>query len=175
MPKFPLLCAMMFLQFFVWGSWYVTAGTFVGPMGWDQSTTGWIYSAGPIAAMITPLFLGLIAERFFASQRVLAVMHGLGAIVMLVLVPGAIETKDANSFEWYVLIYMLCYMPTLGLSNTIAFTHIENPEKQFPIARVFGTLGWIAAVTLVSKGLQADTLPIMFQVAGYSSVAMALR
>jgi len=173
MPKFPLLCAMMFLQFFVWGSWYVTAGTFVGPMGWDQSTTGWIYSAGPIAAMITPLFLGLIADRFFASQRVLAVMHGLGAIVMLVLVPGAIETKDANSFEWYVLIYMLCYMPTLGLSNTIAFTHIENPEKQFPIARVFGTLGWIAAVTLVSKGLQADTLPIMFQVAGYSSVAMA--
>ena len=164
---------MMFLQFFVWGSWYVTAGTFVGPMGWDQSTTGWIYSAGPIAAMITPLFLGLIADRFFASQRVLAVMHALGAIVMLVLVPGAIETKDANSFEWYVLIYMLCYMPTLGLSNTIAFTHIENPEKQFPIARVFGTLGWIAAVTLVSKGLQADTLPIMFQVAGYSSVAMA--
>ena len=174
MPKFPLLCAMMFLQFFVWGSWYVTAGTFVKPMGWDQSTTGWIYSAGPIAAMITPLFLGLIADRFFASQRVLAVMHALGAIVMLVLVPGAIETKDASSFEWYVLIYMLCYMPTLGLSNTIAFTHIENPEKQFPIARVFGTLGWIAAVTLVSKGLQADTLPIMFQVAGYSSVAMAL-
>ncbi|MGK0201025.1 MAG: nucleoside transporter [Planctomycetota bacterium] len=174
MPKFPLLCAMMFLQFFVWGSWYVTAGTFVQPMGWDQTTTGWIYSAGPIAAMITPLFLGLIADRFFASQRVLAVMHALGAIVMLVLVPGAIETKDANSFEWYVLIYMLCYMPTLGLSNTIAFTHIKNPERQFPIARVFGTLGWIAAVTLVSKGLQADTLPIMFQVAGYSSIAMAI-
>tara|TARA_R110002094_G_scaffold101410_12_gene101313 strand:+ start:1783 stop:2976 length:1194 start_codon:yes stop_codon:yes gene_type:complete len=174
MPKFPLLCAMMFLQFFVWGSWYVTAGTFVKPMGWDQSTTGWIYSAGPIAAMITPLFLGLIADRFFASQRVLAVMHGLGAIVMLVLIPGAIDSKDATSFEWYVLIYMLCYMPTLGLSNTVAFTHIENPEKQFPIARVFGTLGWIAAVTLVSKGLQADTLPIMFQVAGYSSIAMAV-
>ncbi|MFT6082848.1 MAG: nucleoside transporter, partial [Planctomycetota bacterium] len=174
MPKFPLLCAMMFLQFFVWGSWYVTAGTFVQPMGWDQTTTGWIYSAGPIAAMITPLFLGLIADRFFASQRVLAVMHALGAIVMLVFVPGAIETKDAASFEWYVLIYMLCYMPTLGLSNTIAFTHIKNPERQFPIARVFGTLGWIAAVTLVSKGLQADTLPIMFQVAGYSSIAMAI-
>ena len=165
---------MMFLQFFVWGSWYVTAGTFVGPMGWEQSTTGWIYSAGPIAAMITPLFLGLIADRFFASQRVLAVMHALGAVVMLVFVPGAIEAKDATAFEWYVLVYMLCYMPTLGLSNTIAFTHIENPEKQFPIARVFGTLGWIAALTLVSKGLQADTLPIMFEVAGYSSVGMAL-
>lgn len=174
MPKFPLLCVMMFLQFFVWGSWYVTAGTFVKPMGWDQSTTGWIYSAGPIAAMITPVFLGLIADRFFASQRVLAVMHALGAVVMLVLVPGAIEAKDATSFEWYILIYMLCYMPTLGLSNTVAFTHIETPEKQFPIARVFGTLGWIAAVTLVSKGLQADTKPVMFLVAGYSSIVMAI-
>lgn len=174
MPKFPLLCAMMFLQFFVWGSWYVTAGTFVKPMGWEQSTTGWIYSAGPIAAMITPLFLGLIADRFFASQRVLAVMHALGAVTMLVFIPGAIETKDATSFEWYVLVYMLCYMPTLGLSNTIAFTHITNPEKQFPIARVFGTLGFIAAVTLVSKGLQGDESPIMFAVAGYSSIAMAI-
>ena len=84
MTKFPLLCAMMFLQFFVWGAWYVTAGTFVPAMGWEQSTTGWVYSAGPIAAMISPLFLGLIADRFFASQRVLSVMHLFGAVIMLV-------------------------------------------------------------------------------------------
>jgi len=174
MPKFPLLCAMMFLQFFVWGSWYVTAGTFVPAMGWPQTTTGWVYSAGPIAAVITPLFLGLIADRFFASQRVLAVMHALGALIMLVGLPGAIEAKDAVSFEWYVLAYMLCYMPTLGLSNTVAFSHVTDPEKQFPIARVFGTLGWIAAVTFVSKFLQADTKPVMFVVAGYSSAAMAV-
>ncbi len=172
--KFPLLCAMMFLQFFVWGSWYVTAGTFVPAMGWPQTTTGWVYSAGPIAALISPLFLGLIADRYFASQRVLAVMHGLGAVVMLVLIPGAIEAKDATYFEWYVLAYMLCYMPTLGLSNTVAFSHIENAEKQFPLARVFGTLGWIAAVTLVSKGMGADQKPVMFLVAGYSSLAMAV-
>ena len=151
MPKFPLLCAMMFLQFFVWGSWYVTAGTFVPAMGWPQETTGWVYSAGPIAAVISPLFLGLIADRFFASQRVLAAMHAVGALIMLVGVPGAIEAKSAEWFEWYVLAYMLCYMPTLGLSNTVAFSHVTNPEKQFPIARVFGTLGWIAAVTFVSK------------------------
>ncbi|MFK7741986.1 MAG: MFS transporter [Planctomycetota bacterium] len=174
MPKFPLLCAMMFLQFFVWGSWYVTAGTFVPAMDWPQATTGWVYSAGPIAAMISPLFLGLIADRFFASQRVLAAMHLLGGITMLVLIPGSIEAKDATSFEWYVLVYMLCYMPTLGLSNTVAFTHIDKPEKQFPIARVFGTLGWIAAVTLVSKGLAGDKDPVMFQIAGYSSLAMAV-
>lgn len=174
MPKFPLLCAMMFLQFFVWGSWYVTAGTFVPAMGWPQETTGWVYSAGPIAAVISPLFLGLIADRFFASQRVLAAMHAVGALIMLVGIPGAIEAKSAEWFEWYVLAYMLCYMPTLGLSNTVAFSHVTNPEKQFPIARVFGTLGWIAAVTFVSKFLQADTKPVMFLVAGYSSAAMAL-
>ncbi len=173
MPKFPLLCTMMFLQFFVWGSWYVTAGTFVPAMGWPQSTTGWVYSAGPIAAMISPLFLGLVADRFFASQRVLAAMHLLGAVCMLVLIPGAIEAKDAALFEWYVLAYMLCYMPTLGLSNTVAFSHIRDAERQFPLARVFGTLGWIAAVTLVSKGLAADTKPVMFLVAGYSSLLMA--
>ncbi|MGE3172797.1 MAG: MFS transporter [Planctomycetota bacterium] len=174
MPRFPLLCAMMFLQFFVWGSWYVTAGTFVPAQpGWEQSTTGWVYSAGPIAALITPLFLGLIADRFFQSQRVLAVMHLLGGLVMLFLIPGAIRAGDAVAFEWYVLAYMLCYMPTLGLSNTVAFSHIEHPEKQFPLARVFGTLGWIAAVTLVSKGLAADTDAIMFRVAGWSSMAMA--
>ena len=173
MLKFPLLCAMMFLQFFIWGSWYVTAGTFVPAMGWGQDTTGWVYSAGPIAAMISPLFLGLIADRFFPSQFVLAFMHLLGAVIMLVLIPGAIEAKDADYFEWYVLAYMLCYMPTLGLTNTVAFTHIERPEKQFPIARVFGTFGWIAAVTLVSKGLGADAKPVMFLVAGYSSIGMA--
>ena len=174
MPKFPMLCAMMFLQFFVWGSWYVTAGTFVPAWGWSQETTGWVYSAGPIAALISPLFLGLVADRFFASQKVLAVMHLAGAALMLNFIPGAIEAMDATWFEWYVLAYMLCYMPTLGLSNTVAFSHIANPEKQFPIARVFGTLGWIAAVTFVSKFLAADTKPVMFQVAGWSSLAMAV-
>jgi nucleoside transporter len=173
MPSFALLCAMMFLQFFVWGSWYVTAGTFVPAMGWGDDTIGWVYSAGPIAALISPLFLGLIADRYFSSQRVLALMHLLGGLVMLVLVPRAIDARDATAFEWYLLLYMLCYMPTLGLSNTVAFSHIRDPQRQFPLARVFGTLGWIAAVTLVSKGLGADTAPVMFEVAGYASVAMA--
>lgn len=172
MPTFPLLCAMMFLQFFVWGSWYVTAGTFVPAMGWSDSTTAWVYSAGPIAALISPLFLGLIADRYFASQRVLGVMHALGGALML-YVPQVAQAGQAGTFEWLILGYMLCYMPTLGLSNTVAFSHITNPEKQFPLARVFGTLGWIAAVTLVSKGLHADTKDIMFTIAGGSSLVLA--
>lgn len=173
MPKFPLLCAMMFLQFFVWGSWYVTAGTFVPAMGWPQETTGFVYSAGPIAALISPLFLGLVADRFFPSQFALAVLHLIGGGLML-YVPTIAAAGDAAAFEWLILGYMLCYMPTLGLANTVAFSHIERPATQFPLVRVFGTLGWIAAVTLVSKGLEADTMPVMFQVAGASSLAMAV-
>ena len=173
MPSFALLCAMMFLQFFVWGSWYVTAGTFVPAMGWSDGTVGWVYSAGPIAALISPLFLGLVADRYFASQRVLALMHLLGGLVMLVLVPRAIAAGDAVAFEWYVLLHMLCYMPTLALSNTVAFSHVRDPQRQFPLVRVFGTLGWIAAVTLVSKGLEADARPVMFAVAGWASLGLA--
>lgn len=173
MPKFPLLCAMMFLQFFVWGSWYVTAGTLVPELGWTDATTGWVYSAGPIAAMISPLFLGLIADRYFPSQIVLAAMHLIGGGIMF-YVPSVTAAGDAAQFEWLIFAYMLCYMPTLGLTNTVAFAHIDDPEKQFPLARVFGTLGWIAAVTLVSKGLGADTDAVMFTVAGYSSIAMGV-
>jgi nucleoside transporter len=174
MPKFPLLCAMMFLQFFVWGSWYVSAGRFVPAVGWDISTIGWVYSAGPIAAMITPLFLGLVADRYFASQRVLAVLHLLGGATMLWSIPSAIDANDATAFEWYVLVYMLCYMPTLGLTNTVAFTHIVDAQKQFPMARVFGTLGWIVAGMFLSLVLAGDTSPVMFELCGYSSIAMAL-
>ena len=173
MPKFPLLCAMMFLQFFVWGSWMVTAGRFVPAQGWDQSTTGWVYSAGPIAALISPLFLGLVADRYFASQRVMALLHGLGGAIML-YVPTVAANGDVGTFEWLILAHTLCYMPTLALSNTVAFTHITNQATQFPMVRVFGTLGWIAAVTFVSKGLQADTDAVMFQVAGGSGLLLAV-
>jgi nucleoside transporter len=172
MPAFPLLCGMMFLQFFVWGSWYVTANTFVSAQGWPGSTIGWVYSAGPISALITPLFLGLVADRFFASQRVLAVLHAAGGAIMLA-VPAVAERGDTATFEWLILGHMLCYMPTLGLSNTVAFHHVTDARGRFPLARVFGTLGLIAAVTLVSKVLRGDEKPVMFVVAGIGSLALA--
>ena len=162
----------MFLQFFVWGAWYVTAGTFVPAMGWEQSTTGWVYSAGPIAAMISPLFLGLIADRFFASQLVLAVMHLFGAVIMLVLIPGAIEANDATSFEWYVLAYMLCYMPTLGLANSVAFANVSD-SSAFPKIRVWGTIGWIAA-GLVNGFMGWSASLNMFYTAGIPALALGV-
>ena len=95
----PRLSVMMFLQFFIWGSWYVTAGTYVPAMKWPQATTGWVYTAGPIAALISPLLLGLIVDRFFASQWVLAAMHLLGGILMLMIPSAGQESFDLWIFQ----------------------------------------------------------------------------
>jgi nucleoside transporter len=135
------LSAMMFLQFFVWGAWYVTIGNYMAAHGMAD-LTHWPYTVNPIAAIIAPFFLGLIADRFFATERVLGCLHLLGGLVML-MVPQATSTPTV--FILLLLFYNLCYMPTLGLANSLAFHHIDNQEKQFPLIRVFGTIGWIVA------------------------------
>jgi nucleoside transporter len=109
--------------------------------------THWPYTVNPIAAIVAPFFLGLIADRYFAAQKVFGVLHVLGGAVML-LAPGLIASPTA--FILALLVYNLCYMPTLGLSNTIAFEHLDDQEKQFPIIRVFGTIGWIVAGLAIS-------------------------
>ncbi|MGA1524108.1 MAG: MFS transporter, partial [Planctomycetota bacterium] len=114
------LSVMMFLQFFIWGSWYVTVGNFITAAKWADADVGWAYQVGPIAAVASPLFLGMIADRFFASERVLATMHLLGGIVMFTLPTVAGDGTPSDTFGWLLLVYMLCYMPTLGLSNTVA-------------------------------------------------------
>ena len=151
------LAAMMFLQFFVWGSWYVSTGNFIlNGSGWDDAAgvTGWAYSVAPIAALLAPLFLGMVADRFFASERVLAALMLLGAVAMAA-VPTVLgddpASADTTVYLALLLAHSLCFMPTLGLTNTVAFSHISDPEKQFPIVRVFGTLGWIVGSILVSK------------------------
>ncbi|QDT17918.1 MFS transporter [Alienimonas californiensis] len=151
------LAVMMFLQFFVWGSWYVSTGNFIlNGSGWNDAAgvTGWAYSVAPIAAILAPLFLGMVADRFFASERVLAGLMLLGAVAMAavptVLGPNPSD-DDTTLYLLLLFAHSLCFMPTLGLTNTVAFSHISNPEKQFPIVRVFGTLGWIVGSILVSK------------------------
>ena len=135
------LSAMMFLQFFIWGAWYVTIGNYMAAQGMAD-LTHWPYTVNPVAAIIAPFFLGLVADRFFATERVLGTLHILGGLVMLT-VPQA--TGSPLLFILLLLLYNLCYMPTLGLANSLAFHHIENQEKQFPLIRVFGTIGWIVA------------------------------
>lgn len=140
------LSVMMFLQFFIWGAWYVTIGNFMTAEGMAD-LTHWPYTVNPIAAIVAPFFLGLVADRYFATEKVLGVLHILGGIVMF-LTPSM--TSNPTVFIVMLLLYNLCYMPTLGLSNTLAFANIEDQEKQFPLIRVFGTIGWIVAGLFIS-------------------------
>ncbi len=167
-----MLSAMMFLEFFVWGAWYVTCGNFMGATGMDGAI-GMAYSVGPIAAIVSPFFLGMVADRFFSSERVLAVLHLIGAAAMFGA--GAIgSSQGPYVFLGLLLLHMLCYMPTLGLTNTVAFHSLTNAEKQFPLIRVFGTAGWIVANFVVSKALHADKTAMQFYVTGGAAAALGL-
>ncbi len=152
------LGAMMFLQFFIWGAWYVTIGNYMAVEGMAD-LTHWPYTVNPIAAIIAPFFLGLVADRFFATEKVLGTLHIIGGLVMLA-VPQA--TGSPLLFILLLLLYNLCYMPTLGLVNSLAFHHIDSQERQFPLIRVFGTIGWIVAglfIGFVLGGFTGDELP----------------
>lgn len=168
-PVVPLLSLMMFLQFFVWGTWFSTInvaleaaklGDFIGSA----------YAAVPLGAIFAPLFLGLVADRFFPSQIIMGVLFLLGGCLIF-LAGGAAEAGDGERMAKLFLAHMLCYMPTLGLGNTIAFTHLKRLE--FPKIRVWGTIGWIAAGLLVGGvGWSAD-LRIM-KLAAAASLALGL-
>jgi len=144
------LSIMMFIEFFIWGAWYVTVGNYMNANGMGE-VIFWAYTVGPIAAIISPFFLGMVADRFFSTERVLGVMQILAGIAMF----AAPAAGGINQWLFIVvlLFHMLCYMPTLGLTNTLAFHNITNQERQFPVIRVFGTIGWIAANWVVSKWL----------------------
>ena len=168
------LSVMMFLQFFVWGAWYVTVGTFLDAADM-KGAIPWAYSVGPIAAIISPFFLGMVADRYFATERVLAALHVLGGVLLLAA-PSVAQGGSAaqGTFIALLLGYMLCYMPTLGLTNTLAFHNMTDQEKQFPLIRVFGTIGWIVANLVISYVLAADRSATQFYVAGGASVLLGL-
>src|SRR5690606_22897624 len=147
----PRLSARMFLKFFVWGAWYTTVAVYMANHGMGD-LTHWPFTVNPIAAVAAPFFLGLVADRYFATEKVLGALHILGGLVMLA-VPQT--TANPTVFILLLLVYNLCYMPTLGLSNALAFHHIQDQEKQFPLIRVFGTVGWIVAGLFVSFVLVA--------------------
>jgi nucleoside transporter len=151
----------MFLQFFIWGAWYTTIGVYMANHGMERLTY-WPYTVNPIAAIVAPFFLGLIADRYFATQKVLGILHVLGGLFMF-MVPRF--TGSPTTFIVILLLYNLCYMPTLGLANSLAFHHIQSQEKQFPLIRVFGTVGWIVAGLFISYVLVALTSAVPEQTA----------
>ncbi|MDZ4656370.1 MAG: nucleoside permease [Bythopirellula sp.] len=140
------LAVMMFLQFFTWGAWFATLGQCLGENELGVYI-GAAYGKAPIAAIISPLFLGLIADRFFPSQVVMGLLMLLGGI-FLWMAPGFAEAGNGAGLVWVILAHLLCYMPTLGLGNSIVFSNIDDPNK-FPRIRVWGTIGWIVAGLVV--------------------------
>ena len=165
------LSVMMFLQFFAWGSWFATLALAMGNNGLSDSIGG-AYESAPIAAIFAPLFLGLVADRLFSSERVMGVLMLIGGGIMCAIATMAPQgAEKGGQIVWLMIAYMLCYMPTLGLGNTITFTHL--PQELFPKARVWGTIGWITAgLALGIAGWSASLNT--FWIAAVSSLALGI-
>jgi len=161
---------MMFLQYFVYGSWLVTMGTWMGQtLLFDGAEIGHAYGTPALAAILSPLLVGMIADRFFATERVLAILHLLGAGLLYY---ATTQTTFAG-FYVAILAYTLCFMPTLALSNSLSFHHLGNPAREFPRVRVLGTIGWIAAGIIIGQmRVEATALPL--QIGAAVSVVLAL-
>ncbi|MCG2588711.1 MFS transporter [Rhodohalobacter sulfatireducens] len=172
------LSGMMFLEFFVWGAWYTAIAVYMSNNGMED-LTHWPFTVNPIAAICAPFFVGLIADRYFATERVLGTLHILGGIIMG-LTPLAVNNPLV--FILMLLAYNLCYMPTMSLSNTLAFHNIQDQEKEFPVIRVFGTVGWIVAgltvsfglVSFVSEGITPEATALPLYLTSIASIILGL-
>ena len=158
----------MLLEYFIWGSWYVTMATYMSEfLGSSGVQIGAAYSALAIATMISPFFIGMVADRFFAAQRIMGALHLLGGILLY----SATLITNNTAFYWVIVFYSLLYMPTIALSNSIAFHQMVDPGKQFPWIRVFGTVGWIVAGLMIAA-LSIEKTQFTFHMAAIASVAL---
>jgi nucleoside transporter len=173
------LSVMMFFEFFIWGGWFVTLGTFLSNnLAATGAESGQVFSTQSWGAMIAPFIIGLIADRFINAERILGVLHILGALLMYQMY----NAENIVVFYPYVLVYMILYMPTLALVNSVSFNQMKNPEKEFSVIRVFGTLGWIVAGLLISylfhwdseQGTKEGLLKNTFLLSGGASLLLGL-
>lgn len=164
------LSAMMFLEYFIWGAWYVTLGTWLaGPLHFNGQQIGFAAGATSVGAILAPFFVGLIADRLFATQKVLALLHLLGAALLF----GASSQVSFPLFYFFLLLYCLCFMPTLALTNSLAFRQMSDPKEEFGAIRVLGSFGWIVAGLLIGH-LRVEATAMPMRLAGLSSLIMGL-
>ena len=170
----PRLCIMMFIQFFIWGAWYVTGPNYLETIGFGAEDFGWTYSVGPIAGMISPFLVGMIADRFLPSQVVLGILHLIGTAGMYVATTYmTVDNPSPDTINIVFFCFMLSFFPTVAIVNTVAMSNIADTEKTFPMIRVFGTIGWIVAGLTVSW-LGADATIDQFYLAIGASAVMGL-
>lgn len=169
------LSLMMFLQFFVWGAWFVTLGTHLGHIGFSGSQIGYAYLMNNIAAVVSPFFVGMIADRFFASQKVMGVLHLAGAVILYL----SADLTAVGPLILGLFLYNLTYMPTLALVNAVSFRQMKSPDAQFPKVRVWGTIGWIVAGLVITyiqfhyfQDVEKSSLPL--KMAAAASALMGL-
>ena len=164
------LMTMMFLQFFCWGAWYGQMSKYLfTQLHATGDQVGNAYTAFSIAMIISPFFVGMVADRYFSAQKVLGVLNLLGAVILFLM----IQVKDADTFFWYILAYCLTFAPTISLTSSIAMRHMSSPEKEFPAIRVMGTVSWIVVTNIVGYlGVGGDAT--IFQIAMFAAVAQGL-
>lgn len=164
------LSLMMFLNYVIWGAWYVTLSTYLtATLHFSGAQAGAVFGTTALASMISPFFVGLVADRFFSTERVLAALHFIGAIILW-------QVASATTFSGVyglLLAYCLCYFPTIALTNSLTLQHVKDPGSDFPLIRVFGTLGWIA-IGLVVGSLAVEKSATPFLIAAGVSIIMGL-
>ncbi|MES1220579.1 MAG: nucleoside permease [Bacteroidota bacterium] len=167
------LSAMMFLEFFIWGVWYVTMKVYLQQVVHASDVqVGAAYSAMAIATIFSPFFIGMISDKFFPAQKVLGFLHLTGAILLYYLT----KVTDADFFYWVLLLYSLIYAPTLALCNSVSFNQMKDPSKQFASIRILGTIGWIVAGLLIDKvfHLSPQELGFTFKMAAIASAILGV-
>ncbi|WP_304516445.1 nucleoside permease [Cecembia rubra] len=173
------LSLMMFLEFFVWGSWYVTMGTFLGMnLQASGAQVGSAFSTQSFGAIIAPFIIGLIADKFFNAEKILGALHILGAVALFL----AYQATSFQEFYPFIFIYMILYMPTLALVNSVSFRQMKDPEKEFSPIRVWGTIGWITSGLTISyvffwdavDNMNAGMLKNTFLMASIASMILGL-